>query len=720
MITVPQGGTIAGRAAQVQVATPDTGGFIAEIGNAVAQKFGAIKARQEAVVTQRATLDLTREVGEARQEFDRMTDPAQIEAEWPVFVQGLQDKYAKAAGPDGKPLYTPDQIDALGLTIQDLTTRHGLALGDRAIQLTDSQAIAAWSTARLDIVNTAATSDADTMLAMIEIGEKAIDEQLADGIIDMPDKAEAAKLALRQDVYNARAISQGDEDPAGLLADLEAGEFNALGPERIAVLKNAAQSRIDQLAAAEVKAAEAAQTEAERMIGADLDSIAGLAGKGVPIAQLDKMADPAYRAHPKFPETAAKLSLAEDMPGLAMMTPAQLDAAIAAEEASPKSKPFEAERRAALVKMRDEAAKGWATDGAAQAAASGLPIPEVDVTDTENLATGLAQQIAFSGQLAKQGYIKDPLGAVLDTSQRAAIKAATAPEADYTQKIELVRAIAMGTGGNPAALNRAMGVDPVFGEATRVLVETGNESLALRILRGQQKVANGTTSLPTKPNQNALFDAATGGIYDDDPDAKMRAMAAVASLYADGARGLNPDGSDSIIPFMDDDAAKSAYKAAIQEWSGATPDRNGDLTVGGVQPVRDRMVTLPSGIGAEDIETALQNVEDQLTGRVYNPAVESWVPTTAMDGTPFQPDQPAPDPMRAFKAASIDGRVPYLGADAGGQSDILSMLQVEKVPNTRDQYRFVYDVDGRSQMVGDANGLEYRFRLPGLIKGASQ
>lgn len=719
MITVPQGGTIAGQAAQAGPAqVSELGNIVSQFGDAINQKFGAIKAKQDEIKFQRTTLDLTKDIGVERQRFDQMTDPAQIEAEWPEFVAGLTEKYTNAKGPDGKPLLSPDQSAALGLSIQDLTTRHGLALGDRAITLTQSQATAAWTDARLDIVNTAATADADTMLAMIELGEGAIDKQLADGGM-MPDEAATAKAALRTDVYNARAIAKGSEDPAGLLAELETDEYDALGPERKAALKVAAQAEVDRQAAAEVRAVKAATTEQTRVIGAKLADITALAGKGVTIADLDLLADPSFQAHPKYGEAAAAVSLAQEDAAIRQATPDQLNAAIAAEEASPKSEAYEAERLIVLRKWRDEAVKGWATDGAAQAKASGLPIPEVDVTDTENLAEGLAKSIAFSGQLAKDGYMKNPLGAVLDTAQRAEIKAMTAPDADTDQRLEIARAIALGTGGNTEALTRAFGLDPVFAEATRVLADTGNETLATGILRGQQKVENGSVILPTKASLLQVFSIVTGGVYDDDPAAQAVAMAASTALYADGARGLDPTSTENATAFQDDEEQIAAYAAAVRAWSGATADPNGDLTVGGLQPVRDRVTPLPVGISADDVETAMENIDFQQRGRAYNPNFDEWLSSRDQQGKLFQPGD-APDPMRALKAASVDGRLPHLQIDAGGNSAILEDLQIEKVPGTRDWYQFTYPVDGRSQVIGDTKRKPYWFRLPDLIKGASK
>lgn len=716
MITIPQGGIAAGRAAQLAPApVSDLGGVIADVGRATAEKFGAIKAQQEEVQTQRTRLDITREIGQERQRFNQITDPAQIEAEWPVFVQGLQDKYINATGPDGQPLLTPEQSAALGLTIQDLTDRHGLALGDRAIALTQSQQTAAWITAKADITTEAATADPDTLLAMIELGEGAIDQRLANGLI-MPDDAATEKAAFRAEVYGARATAAINADPAAFLSEAEAGEYNDLGAERIASLRVSAQTEIDRRAAAAIKADEAAVAEQNRVIGERLTTMTALFGKGVSVADEDMLNDPLVQSHPDYPKAVAARDLAIETPGIRQMTPAQLDAAIAAERAAPKSETFQTERLDVLTAWRDAAAKGWTTDPVAQARTSELPVPPIDVADPASLATGIAQRLTFATTLQQGGYVRDPRAAVLDEAERTALRAITAPDADVQPKLDLAMALAQGTGGNPEFLTRIIGADPVFAEATRLMVETGSTEVAASMLRGQQKLAGATAAAPSRANQIAVFDRVTGGVYDDDPQAKAQIMAATEALYADRSRGLNPDGSDTIIPFMDDTAAQDAYAEAVQRVTGGTPDGSGALTVGGVQPIRDSMVRLPPGTALEDVEVALDGLSAQLRG--WKDADASAVPLSDAFGEPIQRAAPA-DPLRGLRAASVDGRVPFLG-DPDGQAELFDSLQMERVPGTRDQYRFVYPQGGRATILGDANGLEYRFRMADLIRGASQ
>lgn len=715
-ITIPQGGTVAGRSASVQGLDQqaDIGGFVSQVGSAVAEKMGKIKAQQRAVKYSQTELAMTKELGHEYQRVAQYTDPAQIEAEWPQIEATIRDKYVNAKDENGQPLLTPDEANALGLTLGGLSVKHGFNLGARSIELTQSQATAAWMEARPDIVNEAATADRDTLGAFIEFGEARIAElgqQTGKGEAEIV----AEQQAFRAEVSNARATTALDQDPIAFISAAEEGVYDDLGPERVAQLKVTAQAEAARRAAAEAKAMEAAATESNRIVGQKLKDISGVVAKGGSISTADRdlLQDPAYQAHPDYGQAIAAVTLADEKPNLNYLPPAELRKLLDEEKAKPDSAPYQVERQIYLENLLAEAEKGWATDGAAQAKKSGLPIPDLDPENLEDLPEALSKRIAYGIQLNRDGYVNDPRQAILDETERAALKAITAPTADLEPKMALALALARGTEGNAEWLTRLIGADPVFAEATRVMTETGSEELARTMLRGQQKVESGNVILPPAKDIISVFNEVTGGAYEDDPIVAARIRNAAMAVYADTARGINPEGVDSRIPFMDDEEAKAAVGTAIRQVTGASPDAEGNLTVGGLQPFRDAMVKLPPGVPLADLESAMDNIEEQLAGRAFHPDVGDWVSTSDMEGKPFLSDGP-PDPLRAFRAASIDGRVPEMS------SDVLGTLQIEKVPGRNDQYRFVYPSRGRLVPIGDSNGVEYRFRLPDLIRGARQ
>lgn len=718
MITIPQGGTVAGRAAQIEIAAPDTGGFIAQVGAQVAQKFGQIKAQQEAVQTERTKLDIVKEIGTERQRFDQMTDPAQIEAEWPVFVQGITDKYVNAKGADGKPLLTPQQADALGLTIQDITTRQGLALGDRAIKLTQSQATAAWTEAGLDIVNTAATADLDTALALIELGEGAIDQ--LPGLL--PHEKAEAKAKLNYDVYNARAISASGEDPAGLVADLEAGEYNDLGAERVAALKVAAVAELDRIAAAEAKAAEADIKLRTDAIDKRLGTVADLTLKGRKVPDRDFVinAPPEVQALSNWAPAMAAIQLSDEIPDLELRTIGQLDELITAEKNREIVHPWEDQRLTVLQTMRDKKVTAYNTDPKAAAREAGLPapdLPDFDPADPGAFAAGLADSISFAAYLREKDYTKR--SAIFTLEQKDALKATIAPTAEAAPKVALMEAILQGSGGNAGAVLTDLEADPVFRRGLKFLGLTGDRGMTEAMLRGQQKIEGKTVTVPSRKEQIMAFDAATGGAFDDTPAVKEEVMATALALYADSAAGIDGE-TETADGWLADGAAYSLYQQSLQRLLGAQPDRSGALTIGGMQEVNGALTVLPMGVAVDDVEGAMEGLGNRLAGGVWDTGRGGgeWVYAAPEE---FQaPDaslKSAPDTaarMAPFQAASIYGGVPDLG---GNPSERLAALTLRRVGESN-VYEFVYERNGRMTPVPEqGTGRAYRFRLEDLIGG---
>jgi murein DD-endopeptidase MepM/ murein hydrolase activator NlpD len=723
MITVPQGGIVAGRAAQIDISQqPDIAGMIAQAADPVAEKFGQIKAQQRAIQVESTKLEIVKEIGTERQRFDQITDPAQIDAEWPQVEAAIMDKYVNAKGPDGKPLLTPEEADALGLTIKDLSTRHGLALGERAINLTQSQATAAWTAARLDIVNTAATADPDTMEAMLEFGEAAIDQRLAAGVI-MPADAATEKAAFRYDVMNARAISAVSKDPDTFLVELEAGDFNDLGAERVAALKVTAQTEINQRLAAEEKAVEAATKTRTDAIGKRLGTIADLAAKGRLVEDEDYLSNPEVQAHPEYAKAKAAIELRKATPGLEQMTVAQLDALIEAEAKRPIKESWQNETLTVLRSMRDKKETAYGTDPKAGAAASGLPVPllpEFDPASPEAFAAALSEAVSFDGYLREGGYTKR--SAVFNTEERTALKAILDPKAEAGPKVALATAIINGTGGNVAPVLNDLEADPVFRRGLKVLSVTGDTALTEAILRGGQKVEAKTAVLPSRKEQILAFDALTGGVFDDAPAVKGEIMEAALALYADSAAGIDGETTGS-EGFIIDGEAYTLYGQSVQRLLGAQPDRNGNLTIGGMQEVNGALTVLPPGVSVEDVEANFDRLGQRLMGGVWDTSrgQGEWVyapdegvdaPGAAIKSAPTMEARLAP-----FKGASIYGGVPDFGANPAQRMGAVSLRRVGET----EVYELVYERGGRMYAVPEqGKDHAYRFRLKDLMREAAK
>lgn len=704
MITVPQGGSVAGRSADIRVERPDMGGFISQVGSAVAQKMGQIKDQQRAVVVEKTKLDMTKEQGEAYQRIAQLTDPAEIETAWATEQATLREKYVTGKDAAGNPLLTPEEADALTLTFDGLATKHGFNLGERTIQLTESQATAAWSAARLDIVNTASTADPDTMAALVEYGEAAIDR--LPGL--MPDQKQAQKEAFRGEVMNSRAITALDQDPIAFIAAAEAGTYDALGGERVAQLKVTAQAEADRRAAAATTAGEAEAKKRADAIGKRLDTIADLALKGRLVEDEKYLSDPEIQSNPNFPKAKAAIELRKEIPNLDVMTVAQIDAQIAAEEKRPITEPWENERLTVLRSMRDRKAEALATDPKAALTEAGLPapeIPEFDPADTADWSAALSEAVSFDGWQREKGYSEQ--SAIFTKDQKTALKAVLAPGADAGPKVALMGAILEGTKGNAGAVLADLEADPVSRRALKVLGVTRDTGLTEAILRGGQKLDGKTVVPPSRKEQILAFDTLTGGVFDDAPALKAELMEATLALYADGAKGIDGE-TQAADGWIADGAAYSLYQQSVQRLLGAQTDRNGAFTVGGLQEVNGGLTVLPVGVAVQEVENAWETITDG-----FVQADPAWYQKRVQLGPDFTPD-PA-DPMTGFKAASLYGGLPDLGSDPAGRMGSLTLRRVGE----SDVYELIREQNGRLTPVPEVGkDHAYRFRLKDLMRGA--
>lgn len=721
-LTVPTAGSIAGRSASIRVEAPETGGILAQFGNALAAKAGEWKEEQIGRQRRQTALDITRDIGLARQDIEaNVSDPAQIGPTFEARVAEIRQKYITDD-------MDPKLAEDLGLTFQELNDRHALALGNRVIGLTQSQREADWVATRSRISAEAVNADNETFGAYVELGEAAIDERLARNVIS-PEQAAIEKDAFRREVYGNRADALIASDPAAFLDAAKAGEWNILG-EDLATRQKVATSA---LAEAQVKAAkdeEAALKERETEIGRRLGEIASIASAGRTAADEAFLSTPEVKAHPKFAEAAAAIELRDETPGLKTMTVPQLDQLIAAEEKKPITAEYQNERLKLLRTWRDQAAAKQETDTVGWATSAGLAVPELpdfDPADPQGFVAGLSRRLAFDETMRSQGYTKGQ--AVFSAAELAEIKAAIDPKADPETRIGVARAFTALGDREASYLATVTGADPAFVRATRLMVTTGSEGVAREILRGQQRIETGTVVMPSSPDLTRIFDEVTGGAFNGSPIQKAEIIAAASALYADQATTLDP--ADADTPFKDDGDKIALFETAMQRVLGAVPDENGQYTIGGLQEVNGGLVPLPVGIAAQSVAEAFDNIGQQLDGYSRKTRAEAYADVNDFmfqqkfggpDAMVWVQDDAADEAtrMRAFKAASITGMLPDLGTDPAGR---LADLQLRRVGES-DVYELVYEADnGRIYTIpqkGDDRRRAFRFRIADLIRGAQQ
>lgn len=713
-LTIPQAGPIAGRAAQIRVEAPETGAILAQAGQ-VAQQIGSrMEADRLDRQAQKLQLDATRELGQMRLEFEQNTDPDAIDTLWPQRVAELKDRYLKGRDENGMARVDPRIADRFGMAVTELADRHAFALGSRAIDLRRAQREAIWIGQRQEIVTQGATTDQGTLEKLLADGDAAIE---ARAVANAMDAAEVAreKAEMRYSVFSQRANILIDSDPEAFLAQAGPGSAmaNALG-EDVTAMRLAAQNERAKRAAIDQKNAEAAAKEAAAARDARVKKIGDIWDQGRTPADAAYLDTPEAKESPYWAETRAKADLQAEMPGIKLMTVDQLDDIIAAEQNRPAENEWDNQRLTALRGWRDAAAAGWNTAPVETARAAGLAVPAMrpfDADRPQDFAEDLGRAVLFQkAVLHDGGYTQAP--AVFDKPTQAQLTAVLAPEADPEQKLSLVTAIVQGAGANRESVLNQLNAAPEVQRVAALLATSpaAYRGLADDALKGQQKLALKTVQVPSARVSGLMFDDVTGGALAGLSETKVRQVIDLANaLYANDAKGVDPDATDTgYTAWLTDPARVELYRSAILRATGALA---GD--VGGVQTVEvagmvsgtQYTVALPPGQAAAPVSGALTALSLSLKGMTYDEA-------RARNRYDKPSGVPEAFAMTALKRASIDGRVPDFGDDPGSYFDNLRIQRIED----SNVYRFVDVSSGRPQIVGDANGLEYRFRLPDLIR----
>lgn len=732
-ITIPRAGVIAGRAAQVRVEADQTGAVISEFGDAMMKQAAKWQAEKLDMAGKKAQIGIARDLGLARQEAEQLGDPEAIGTFWDTRYGEIREKWLNGTDENGQPLIAPELREGLGLTLDELNNRHGLALGEKAIGLRQSQREAEWITMREQVtLDAASAGDPQSRAALLEIGEAAIDSRAAAGIIT-PAEAAREKIALRNDVTSARATALIAEDPAGFLDRAEAGEFNALGAETLATRRVQAQSALDRMNAEAAKAAELMEQQQSAEIGKRLGVMTDLMSEGFTVTDEAFLTDPRVQAHPDFPAAQAAQSLRDELPGIRQATVAELDAAIAAEEAAPKTHKYQTERVKVLRQWRDEAAARWNSNAVEQARRANMPVPDLPADPTDpGFADRFAARLSLDEGLRGSGHTQTQ--AVLDDREKAALKATLAPAADPEAKLALADAVLRASRGNPGRALEVLEADPEFTRAVELMGRTGQTSTAEAILRGQQKLARKVTSLPPLGQRQLLFDELTQGAYADDPVLASKILSAASAIYADRAAGVDPEGAASKVPFMSDTEAVDIFRGAVELAAGIQSDGAGRNPVGGFAVVKGQGLVIPPGISARQVELAEEAVGYRLQGLVRIPEANAtgfrgaaggggWYTRDSLKAVSGAEMPAQPSGLDILTAASLDGRMPALGdeATASRRWDNMRFVRAPGQPEGSDAYELRWvDQYGEEHPVRAVGGAPYRFSLSRLIREAAK
>ncbi len=616
-LTVPKAGVVAGRSASVQIEAPQTGAAVAEFGAVMKRVGDKMEAERLDREAGQHRIEIARDLGQLRLEFEQMNDPEQIDSQWGQRVNDLRARYASGKREDGRDLVDPRHRDRVLQGFDDLANRQTLAIGARSIEARKVQSAANWLQLSDEIVRQSPTSDPDTRKVLLSSGLEQIADDLESNRID-PVEAEKRRQKLLNDSDEAVAIGLIDADPHGFLDRADAGEFAGMEGTTLERYRARAQR---QIAADEKAAAVEARTQATaraKQIRDEMTDIVDVVATGKTHPREDFFDDPEVQAHPDYPDFKARYDLAKELPGLKQMTPDELAAEIAKEKAKPANSKGQAQRIGALEDWAEKAKTGWAKNAVdfAQDARMNVPdLPDFNPANPGEYATALGTRISIMSSLETQGYVKAPKR--FSAAELEKLKPLVAAEANPDDKLQFVLAVAKAGGKDAAGVLEELA--PMTSDEGKILehaaglVQAGAApGLAREIFLGQQMQAQRTVNLPSQASFNTVFDEVTGGLFDGHP-ARAQILQSATALFAASAPGIDPE--DIKSGYFADGKARELFATSISRALGATAGRDG-LTVGGLQDVRGAPTVLPIGVPAQSANAAFDAIGSDLTPKL--------------------------------------------------------------------------------------------------------
>lgn len=610
-LTVPRAPATLGRTANVDT-TPTAGqaaGAIAQLGNKMLEIGTRLQTERRQRTLRKTELDITRDMGLARLEVDQIADPERIGPEWDARVADIRARYINEDT-------DPEVAQALDLSLQQLGDRHGLALSGRVIELERSAVEADWIGARAAIVTEAGIADPTTVGALIEIGEAGIDARVQAGQID-PAAGAKEKQALRAEVQQARATRLLSENPAALVAAIDAGDYDELGPVQGQGWRARAVSAV---ATGEARAEAEAKRARDQYIGDAKDFLrngTAVMRRGADFAgAVDAAAilsDPEIAALPEAREFVATWQLMVDQPGLAVMPLADKRAMLADLKDQPADRPFEVDRIDALEKMIAADEKGFRDDPLTYAESIGLrpppALPDPGSTDPATLGAALQARRNHAASLVSQGYA-DKL--VLFTPEEREEWARLAdPAASPADRAALAATMTAALDDDAEAALATLTDDPVMPFIGGGMQFGLSELTARQVFEGRRIIDSQQVRMPATPMRRqaffsefqGLFEDGTTPGWDDQSEALKQVTEAADGLYAYRMRGKLAGGKDA-----EGRIDEVVYLQAVHEVMGGTGRYDRSDARGGVQEINGWLTILPADVSGRDVKKRLDHL----------------------------------------------------------------------------------------------------------------
>lgn len=686
-ITIPLA-QLAGRAAAPQAPEPAGGGeAVARFGEAIGRIGDALETDRLDRAMVRARIDMQRGLGQAALDLKSEGDPDALDAGWEQRSTALRQQVVDGADP---------RIRArVGLAFDELSDRHALSIGARALDLRQSAVLAGLDEQAEAYVASAPGADPGVRAANLAHLQDSVGEAMARGVIT-PQEASQRLRGATAGGATAVAIGDSARDPAGFLTRLDAGEYADLDPLERERMRAGAQKEVERQVAVRGQA-----------IDKELDAIVELSAKGVTAAQAGLLDDPEVQARPKYAQARAAVDLTTEQPALGIMTVGELDTLIAEEKKKPIVRQWQAERLQVLEAKREAAATGWSTDPVAYAGSVGVQVPALDFGaldsgDPGALARQLQVRQAWGQALAGQGYGDAVAAMPLSQEEQAELKRRTAVGEDPLARASLAAALVAGLG--PRRASQVSG-DPVFAHMGGFIAAGGAVATAREVFRGEQAIASGTVKLPPEKDRLGAGASAVGDVFAAMPGGaaiQAQVSAAADALYAARMAGTDPGGPIN----------SAKWQQALQDVMGGTG--SGSNARGGIREVRGAATILPAGVRARDVERSLFLLTNQGLAQVADaPGAGDMVGAWQPEGGQVLPDTAYMTPILA--TISTDGRVP----DVGGQPmRARDMDYITLRATGPDAFVFVYRNGGDrpEQVLAAADGRPWTFSMTKLLR----
>lgn len=631
-IVIPLAEIAGGAASRARVQADETGGMIAAFGQRLAATGKAMETDRLDRDLARARIDIQRGLGEAALEMESLGDPDQLDAAWVARSSALRADLTGQADPKNRA--------RVELAFDELSGRHALALGGRALDLRQSQRRATLDEHAYAYIGAAPGLDDETRGAAYDQLVDSVTEAIASGVLSPEEGGDRLRRARDG---GERAVVTGliDTDPDGLLAALDGGAHGGLDPIYREGLRSTARAKIAQREAAAEREAERLEAERVRAVGEQLRDVRDVAALGrVSALEPALMADPAVRSHPGYAEAAAALNLRDVMPEFATLPRADRRALMATEAAKTITAPWQNNQLAAMRQADTAVEQAWTVDPMAQAAAIGFTVPPLadPGQDPGGFARTLAARRGIAQHLVDEGYVARPT--FFSPAEREGLKAATAPGVDPGQRATLAHAFVAAFGGDAGAALSEIGGDPVFAHMGALASDGGDRALVAEAFRGQQAIDQKRVALPPAEVIRASGDEVFGDLLAEDPMLEGPILEAAQAIYAARNRGRDPKDFD----------AAPAFTEAVQIALGRSPDGE----TGGVQRLRGADTLLPPGVSAAAVETGLGAAAAAMPAVAGADALAPWRAASAGGGLPVFAGQPmTPDLMRQVRLRAV-------------------------------------------------------------------